>query len=152
MKIKKSITKGVIIIIAVGLVLALLYSAIGNPKVYLNNNRLGREVRAINSEIVTLNETVPFKWDAVYTFEPYASKEQIEDIIGFKSNSIRQTVSEGMVQLLFVRNRKVVGSICGYSSNLGYSIWFHDRILYSDEVPFSVEKGGGMVILTRLQN
>lgn len=148
--IRSSIKRGTRIIIAVALMIALAYSAIGNPIVFINNNRLNREVTAINSGVVTLNEIVPFEWDAVYTFEPYANKEQIEAIIGFKSNSIRETVSEGMVQLLFVKNRRVVGSICGYSDNLGYSVDFQDKILYSDKALFSVEKYSDTIRLTRI--
>lgn len=142
---KKKIT---IYIIVISLIVALTYIAIGNPIVFVNNQKLKREVIAVNSDNVELNEIVPFDWDMVYTFEPYTSKEQIEDVIGFKSNSIQETVSEGMVQLLFVKDKKVVCSVCGYSSTLGYRINFFGRIMYTDNAVFSVERDSGIVRLT----
>lgn len=134
-------------IIAICLIVALTYMAIGNPIVFVNNQKLKKAVTAVNSDNVKLNEIVPFKWDVVYTFEPYMSKEKIEDAIGFKSNSIRETVSEGMVQLLFVKDQKVVSSVCGYSSNFGYSIDFLERITYEDNATFSVERDSDIVKL-----
>lgn len=141
---KKKITISVSII----LIIALAYIAIGNPMVFFNNQKLKREVTAIKSDNVKLNEIVPFEWDTVYTFEPYTNKEQIEDVIGFKSYSIQETVSEGMVQLLFVKDKKVVCSVCGYSSTLGYRIDFFDRIMYTDNAVFSVERDSDIVRLT----
>lgn len=141
---KKKITISVSII----LIIALAYIAIGNPMVFFNNQKLKREVTAIKSDNVKLNEIVPFEWDTVYTFEPYTNKEQIEDVIGFKSYSIQETVSEGMVQLLFVKDKKVVCSVCGYSSTLGYRIDFFDRIMYTDNAVFSVERDADIVRLT----
>ncbi len=130
------------------LLFTLAYMIFGNPLVILNNHRLQREVTAVSSEHVLLNEVVPFKWDTLYSFEPYASEDQIEEIIGFKSRSIKETVSEGMVQLLFVRDNKVVSSVLGYESALGYSINFTGKIKYIDNTVFSAERNADMVILT----
>ncbi|RBP61066.1 hypothetical protein DES36_11565 [Alkalibaculum bacchi] len=128
-------------------IIILAYIIIGNPIIAINNKKLQREVVSINSDYVELNNIVPFEWDEVYTFEPYASKEQIEDIIGFKSNYIQETVSEGMVQLLFIKDHKVVCSVCGYSNALGYRIDFEGRIMYVDHAVFSVERDSGIVKL-----
>lgn len=141
---KKRIFKTIVVIC---LTIA-FYAAIGNPIVLVNNERLKRSVTAVNTQNVELNNVVPFEWDAVYTFEPYASKEEIEEIVGFKSNAIKETVSEGMVQLLFVEDQKVVSSVCGYQSGLGYSIDFFGKILYTDNAVFSVEKDSGIVRLS----
>jgi hypothetical protein len=128
--------------------MALTYMIIGNPIVIINNQKLQREVIEVNSDYVELNAIVPFEWETVYTFEPYTSKEQVEDIIGFKSNSIQETVSEGMVQLLFVKDKKVVSSVCGYSNTLGYRIDFFDRIMYTNNAVFSVKRDSDIVMLT----
>ena len=140
--------KTIISVVTISLIMALTYMIIGNPIVIINNQKLQREVTEVNSDYVELNEIVPFEWDTVYTFEPYTSKEQIEDIIGFKSNSIQETVSEGMVQLLFVKDKKVVSSVCGYSNTLGYRIDFFDRIVYTNNAAFSVERDSDIVRLT----
>lgn len=64
-------------------------------------------------------------WESVvYTFEPYMSKEKIEHVIGFKSNLIQETVSEGMVQLLFIKGSFAVASVCGYGGNLDIALTF----------------------------
>ena len=87
--------------------------------------------------------------DRVYTFEPYATREEIAEIIGFDSSSIRETVSEGMVQLLFVKDHKVTSSVCGYASSLGYAVGFFDRVDYEENAVFSVKREDGLVILVK---
>jgi hypothetical protein len=139
--------KTIITIIALGLIIVLSYIVIGNPIVFVNNQKLKHAVLAVDSHNILFNEIVPFEWDIVYTFEPYASKEKIEGIIGFKSNSIKETASEGMVQLLFIKNNKVVCSVCDYSSNLGYRIDFFNRIMYTDNAVFSVERDTDIIWL-----
>ncbi|MBU3145664.1 hypothetical protein [Clostridium sp. CF012] len=138
----------IISIVTISLIMALTYMIIGNPIVIVNNKKLQREIIKVNSDYVELNKIVPFEWDTVFTLEPYTSKEQIEEIIGFKSNSIQETVSEGMVQLLFVKDKRVVSSVCGYSNTLGYRIDFFERIMYTDNAVFSVKKDSDIVRLT----
>lgn len=106
--------------------------AFSDPMVSLNNRMLQKEIRAIPAETaeVALNDIVPFEWDELYTFGPYTSKETIEQTIRLSSKSITETVSEGMVQLIFVDGgrEKVVASVCGYPENLGYSFGFADAV------------------------
>ncbi|MFA9423240.1 MAG: hypothetical protein ACERLG_06665, partial [Sedimentibacter sp.] len=114
-----------------------------------NNSKLKQSITSIMTDSVELNQTVPFEWDVLYTFDPYTSKLQIEEIIGFKSNSIRENnINEGMVHLLFVKDEKVVASILGYSENLGYRIDFTDRVSYSDNSIFNIDKNNDVVILS----
>lgn len=67
--------------------------------------------------------------------------------IGFKSNSIQETVNEGMVQLVFVKGQKVTASVCGYADNLGYDIIFHDSITFEKKEMFVVDKTSNIVKL-----
>lgn len=136
------------IVITVVVALALLFSAaylvVGNPVVASHNNQLKKSVTSIkNAETVTLNEVVPFEWDVVYSFPPYTPKDEIEKVIGIKSNSIKETVNEGMVQLIFVKDKKVTASVCGYAENLGYDISFTDYVSFEDNKVFSVETSVG---------
>ncbi|NCB42633.1 MAG: hypothetical protein EOM59_08440 [Clostridia bacterium] len=140
--------KSTILIVTIGVMAALTYMFIGNPVVMMNNKNLQREVTAVHSGDVALNDLVPFEWDIVYTFDPYTTQEQIESIIGFKSNSIQETVSEGMVQLLFVKGKRVVSSVCGYSQALGYRIDFLQNVSYIDHAVFSADTEAGIVKLT----
>lgn len=145
---RKSILKAMAFVV---LVLAVGYFVIGNPIVFMNNRKLKTAVTGITADTVTLNEVVPFEWDSVYMPDPYASKENIEKLIGFKSASIKENwINEGMVQLIFVKDQRVVSSVLSYPENLGYSIGFRNygpRIDAKDHVRFQVENRGGIICL-----
>ena len=121
----------------------------GSPLVKYNNYHLKQNIQTISASEVTLNAVVPFEWDTVYTFPPYTSKAKIEKTIGFESNEIKETVNEGMVNLLFVKGNTVTGSICDYPKNLGYSIEFKDKVKFKDNVVFEVNIQDGMASLTK---
>lgn len=136
-----------VILCALGLVLF-------NPlRVQLNNYKLKKAFTSVDAETVRLNTVVPFRWDYIYAFDSYLSKAEMAGIIGFESGALRETASEGMVQLVFVRGHRVVGSVCGYSSMLGYSLYFStgennfSRLTFADDAVFSVEKREGIVLL-----
>ena len=120
-----------------------------SPLVKYNNYHLKQNIQTISASEVTLNAVVPFEWDTVYTFPPYTSKAKIEKIIGFESDEIKETVNEGMVNLLFVKGNTVTGSICDYPKNLGYSIEFKDKVKFKDNVVFEVNIQDGMASLTK---
>lgn len=145
MKKKIIVLLAVIILLIIGALGAFLF--IGNPKVFSNNKKLKDSLLSLDlNKDISLKEAIPFEFDTLYTFDPYTSKEDIELIIGFKSNSIKEISSEGMVQLLFVKNNKVVASICDYSVNLGYKIVNFGNRAYPETV-FSVYKENKIVIL-----
>lgn len=121
---------------------------IGNPVVAYHNHELGKAITSLNTRETTLNAVVPFEWDLVYTFAPYTSQSEIEELIGFRSGSIRMAVNEGMVQLLFVKGDRVVASICGYDSSLGYDVNFTDSVIYDENTIFAVSRDSGITILT----
>lgn len=138
---------GLIIIIA-----GIMYLTIGNPRVFINNHKLGAAIKEIQSDSVKINEVIPFKWDAVYTFGPYTSKEDIESVIGFRSPDIKENnISEGMVHLTFVKDKKVVASVLGYDSNLGYRIDFTSKVAYDDNAIFNVTRADGITSLILVQ-
>ena len=143
----------------------MIFLAVGlltNPEsnVKSNNRSLKKAVQSITEEQVALNEVVPFAWTSVYTFDPYLSVEVQEKIIGFQSDKLQETVSEGMVQLVFVDGDQVVSSICAYADQLGYSIDLrgegidykvmninYRRITYNEDAIFSVKSSGDIVAL-----
>ncbi len=105
-----------------------------------NNRALKAEIRGLAStlsdgEQIHLSNITPFQWDSVYSFEPYASKEEMEKIMSVSSPHLQETVSEGMVQLIFVAHEdngssRVVASVCAYPDSLGCSIdlgYFYGR-------------------------
>lgn len=130
----------------------LFYLLFGSPFVNWNNNKLENAIENISAETVTLEEVVPFEWDVVYLFSPYTSHEAIAETIGFESSEIKETVSEFMTQLIFVKDEKIVSSICKYPDNAGFYIdlWGVRRgklldggyayAKYGDNVLFTVEQ------------
>ena len=128
------------------LILLVIYALIGNPIIFWHNRALEHSLCSLEDGItVTLNEAVPFEWESVYTFDPYTSKSEMERIIGISSPSIRETVSEGMVQLIFVNRGRVTASVCGYASNLGYDVYLGRSgrpLTIGEEMKFSVARGG----------
>lgn len=146
---KKKTKIAIIILFCIVLVAIAGYLAIGNPVIFINNNKLENSIKSIDADAVKLNEVIPFDWDVVYTFEPYANKETIEEIVGFKSADIKENnINEGMVHLIFVQDEKVVASILGYSENLGYRLDFPSKVTFSENAQFNVTTSDGIVILT----
>ncbi len=58
----------------------------------------------------------------MYVFEPYQSIEEMEKQIGFKHYKLKQGVSEGMLNILFVKDNRATAYLYGYPSNIGYYI------------------------------
>ncbi|MET3656919.1 hypothetical protein [Sporosarcina psychrophila] len=104
---------------------------------------------------VNLTTFIPFEWDKVYSFVPYFSKETIYEIIGYKWGNISETVSEGMNQIVFMKDGKVVCYLYGYPESNKFGIFFEGKdsidnvkILYSeDNEVFDVTKNGDIVFL-----
>lgn len=104
---------------------------------------------------VDLATFTPFEWDEVYSFTPYVSKEVIYETIGYKWDTISETVSEGMNQIVFVKDGKVVCYLYGYPDNNQFGLYFEGvnhndvaTILYAEDHPiFDVTKSGNVVYL-----
>lgn len=126
---------------------AVLHAA--DPLVKYRNMQLKDAVTGVREEsCAVLEDMIPFEWDAAYTFPPYTSREEIERSIGVRSRSICETVSEGMVQLIFVDDAKVVASVCGYRDSLGYDVVFDSSVEFGQRTEFEVDASSGAVILT----
>ena len=135
-------------VFAVIFIAVFVYFISGNIYVKYNNHRLKTAVLSLSdTSSVYFNDLVPFKWDKAYTFSPYTSKSEIENTIGFKSRFIKESVSEDTVQIIFVKDKHIVSSICSYPSNLGYVIYFDNTISSNENPLFFVEKSGSMTYL-----
>lgn len=107
---------------------------------------------------IALNDLIPFEWDEVYSFEPYTTREEIEQIIGLHSGAIGETVSEDMVQYVFVNREKgkVKASICGRPVELGYRFVFPEekrtgnycKVTKADQLVFDIGAEKGVTVLT----
>jgi hypothetical protein len=56
-------------------------------------------------------------------------------------------MNEGISQYIFVKDDKIVASICDNDSDLGYRIEFDSAINAKDKVEFKVSKKDGIIIL-----
>lgn len=94
------------------------------------NSELNKNTRYIENKLseVKLEETGTVKdlfdldYDILYVFRPYESKAEMEEQIGFKDNILKETVNEGMVNVLLVKENSPVTYLYGYPSNIGYYI------------------------------
>ena len=139
---------------AVMAVVALLWSTFGSPVVHWHNHQLRTALTGLTDSVVTLEQAVPFSWDEVYTFPPYTTVEEIQEAIGTQSYNIKETVGEGMLQLVFLDEGAVTAAVCGYPAELGYDIALAGaadstpgKLTYGEGVSFAVERADGIVRL-----
>ncbi|HCT65036.1 MAG TPA: hypothetical protein DIC60_07240 [Lachnospiraceae bacterium] len=66
---------------------------------------------------MVLNDTVEFDYDYVIQFPPCADKKFIEEMLGFNCSFLNESVYEGMMNILFVKDNKAVCYIYGYGEN-----------------------------------
>lgn len=84
-----------------------------------NANNLKRSLHNMsdNTIIEDFSEWTPFEWDTIYSFAPYTSKDRIYEVVGYKWDRISETVNEGMDQIVFMKDGKVVCYLYGYPEN-----------------------------------
>lgn len=92
-------------------------------------------ISAPKDRLVNLSEITPFEWDVVYFFDPYTSKKQIYETIGFHWNGVQQQGSEGMMQILFINKGKVVCYCSGSGETNGYFVDGNSLRLEKSEEP-----------------
>ncbi|MEH7253779.1 hypothetical protein V7111_16775 [Neobacillus niacini] len=122
MKSKKTLAIAAIIILSIVVLINLIKKDLWE----VNADLLKEEVLSIEQsvETVKLAEITPFEWDIAYSFDPYTTKDRIYETVGYKWDNISETVSEGMNQIVFLKEGKVVCYVYGYPENNGYGIYF----------------------------
>lgn len=61
-----------------------------------------------------LSKIIPFDWDTLYSFGPYTSEEYIYEVVGYRWEKICSAYSEGMNQIVFLKDDTVVCYLYGY--------------------------------------
>ena len=127
----------------------------------VNEELLKQEVLNIGESVesVNLSNLTPFEWDIVYSFNPYTSKDTIYKTVGYKWDTISETVSEGMNQLVFMKDEKVVCYLYGYPANNGYGIYFNSgsdtrltsasMLSVDDDLTFQVVRRDSIIYLMK---
>lgn len=117
------------------------YAFFGSPVEMYRRGELRRAMAAVGDGDVTLNEIIPFAWDTMYTYEPYMSREEVEEMMQIPVRGLKQSVSEDAVQLVFVKNGHMVCNVCGYISREGYGfLWWSGKLDFGDETVFQAKR------------
>ena len=112
----------------------------------LRNNiaDIKRETKEIN-----LKEITPFEWDKAYVFDINTDLEKIYKKVGYKWKSLAEKEDGYELQMVFMKDEKVVSYLIGDEDTIGISIKF-DKSIYKDGIieiepnkndKFSVKKG-----------
>lgn len=105
MKRKRYVVVSLFLLICVRvLIINLLNKDLWDANLELLESKLLSE-KVVGSE-VDLTTFTPFEWDEVCSFTPYTPKETVYETIGYKWDRISETVSEGMNQIVFVKDAK----------------------------------------------
>lgn len=157
-------TRKKILLMVVLLLLIIILIKVFKKDVWeVNEARLKEEIVNISesTESVNLKDVTPFEWDVMYSFDPYTPKEMIYETVGYKWGRVSETVSEGMDQVVFMKDGEVVYYLYGYPENNGYGISFisedrTDLTTYSvlkreHDLTFKVERIEGIVYLMKVR-
>jgi hypothetical protein len=115
--------------IAVIAIIAAMATGIFRKEIWdINADKLIKSSQIIsgNAVIDDLSQWTPFEWDTLYSFAPYTAKDSIYEVVGYRWDSISETVNEGMNQIVFVNDGKVVCYLYGYPDNLKMGFDFGD--------------------------
>ena len=88
---------------------------------------------------IALKDITPFEWDKVFLFRTYYPKEDIIKKVGINWSEITDTLSEGITNMIFMKDEKIVCYYLGYNYHPSYgsrnsetSYWFGDENLELD--------------------
>lgn len=138
--------------IAVGLALVVIFALIKilypTPIWEKNAKQFSNSFNVISGNSATiddLSDFTTFEWDTLYSFAPYCDEETIYKVVGYRWDKIYATVSEGMNQVVFLKNGKVVCYIDGYPDK--YKVFFdfgrdygtYIKLTTSDKLTFHME-------------
>ncbi|MFY0804613.1 hypothetical protein [Peribacillus frigoritolerans] len=151
-------SKKTVLIIALGIIcIAIFINLLKKDLWDVNEELLKEEVLSTGHSVETINllEVTPFDWDVVYSFEPYTPLDHIYETVGYKWDTINVTVNEGMNQIVFLNDGKVVCYLYGYPENNGYGISFESEnykdavymLNSNDDLNFQVERRNSVVYL-----
>lgn len=106
--------------------LILLISVVSITYIVNWNSKLNVNTRYLENKLThtqnhgQVKDLIDINYDKVYVFQPYQPKESMESLIGFKCHILKETISEGMMNILFVENNSPVAYLYGYGANTGY--------------------------------
>lgn len=124
------------------------------------NNRESLEEKLkeqADTETIMLDRLTEFEWENVYFIAPYASKSEVQNITGIKSDEIIDNISdESVLYLIFTKDDKIVYQIYGRAETLGFDFevgrYDHYIRLEKKDSVFSIDNIDGEKIYTLKRN
>lgn len=88
-----------------------------------NTRLLERSLRQIREEKNgKVADLFTVDYDTLYVFAPYEDKSRMEAKIGFSMRGLNESVSEGQINYLFVKDKEPAGYLSGIPDGIGYCI------------------------------
>lgn len=112
----------------IGLIMVVIVVLMTAIKLIDYNSLVNQNTRQIeqsftqNTENGNARNLFSFSYDKMYVFEPYQPLNKMEKQIGFRYSKLREGLSEGITNILFVKDNKAVAYLFGYSANIGFDI------------------------------
>jgi hypothetical protein len=114
---------GLVIVISTALVIFMMLQP--TPIWEVNAEQFVDPFLVISDDVATIDDLsgfTAFEWDTLVSFTPYTSEERIYEVIGYQWDNVSSTVNEGMNQIVFLKDGKVVCYIDGYPDK--YKVFF----------------------------
>lgn len=151
--------KAIISIVCIVALVLIAYHSFRKEIWEINRIELKEAVLEAQTGQVELSKITQFEWDRMYSFAPYAPKDEIYAIVGYEWDpDISETVSEGMNQIVFMKDDEVVCYVYGYPENNGFGFYIEQNdglseyatVLYKKDQPvFELMEMDGVVYLIR---
>lgn len=144
-------------ILIAAVVLFVLYKLLVRDIWDVNAGKLKDNVLSLDPNAVSVNlkDLTPFEWDTVYSFDPYTSKEQVYETVGYRWDKISDALSEGMNQIVFLNDGEVVCYVFGYPENNRFGISFSGEedsnvpmLTINDPLDFTIRRSTTTVYLS----
>ena len=112
----------------IGLIIIVIALLITATKIIEYNSLISQNTRQLERGLSQnlangkVRNLITFNYDKMYVFEPYQSLDKMEKQIGFKYSKLKEGTSEGIINILFVKDNRTVAYLFGYSVYNGYFI------------------------------
>lgn len=118
-----------------------------------NHLRLQNALTNVESDTVTLESTVPFPWDTVYTFDADVTQAEMEIITGADCTLVPEA-EDGEERLVFLLQGSVVCAVLENPEEDGYHLELpeerptYSALTYGEKQPFTARRANGVVTFT----
>lgn len=118
----RQIVKWIGLVVVVFVILITAIKIIDYNSLVSQNTRQIEERLSQNTEDGNIRNLISFSYDKMYVFEPYQTLDNMEKQIGLKYSKLKEGLSEGTINILFVKDNKPIAYLFGYAANVGFYI------------------------------